>query len=116
MKKITVDWLETKMACSPKIEKFKQIFGESAEVSYENCEIWRKNNKQWRSDMMWLFRATVTCSITKKNSSILNKLLKHLGKHPSQFDYIRCGEANGALALLKPQRFVYAITQIIHMA
>ncbi len=113
MKEITVEWLEEKGACEPKIKRFKSLFGERAKVSYGNAEVWRKVNRYWRQDFDWLFYTVV--QPTPKSQNVLMKLAKHLKIDLYGHNFVSRWIVNDVLERLKPQRYLYAITQIVYM-
>lgn len=112
MKEITVSWLEKKGACESKIKKFRELFGRRARVNYKNAEAWRKANRYWRQDFDWLFYSAVPGKCQKLLMGLAAHLKIDLYGHNSVSRWV----VNEALERLKPQRYLYAITQIVYMA
>lgn len=105
-------------ACSSRIKKFKEVFGSEAEVSYKSAEIWRRENRYWKSDFNWLFRSSLNHnSLYGEKYDILRRLFIYMTKSRSiPPNWSLFPDTEILLTKLSNQRFLRAITQVVHMA
>ena len=114
MKKITVRWLKSRGACDPKLKRFNAVFGNSAEVSYENADIWRKEVRGWRQDFLWLFWASLAHTYTPSGIEILKQLTDYMKLQTSDGGFDMYFSAREKLLMFGPKRLSVAMTQIMY--